>query len=169
MHEITDGLYLTNSDNVENKKLLRRNKIGAVLNVAAELNLEIPRYFSFKRFMDNLFNNKKGKKSIRGIFKGACEVEYRKVPLRDAQNPLESLQEAILTLEEMTAQHHQVALCCRAGRSRSPSIGVLYLCRNNDMTFREAYVHVAKNHFEFDVSKGMLESARKYYQQLLDA
>jgi len=169
MHEITDGLYLTNSANVENKKLLKRNKIDAVFNVATELDLEIPRYFSFRRFMDKLFNNKKGKKGIRKIFKEACKVEYRKVPLRDGPNSLESLQEAILTLEEMLAQHHQVALCCLVGRSRSSLIGVLYLCRNNDMTFREAYIHVARNHFEFDISEGMLASVRKYYQQLLDA
>lgn len=170
MHEITDELYLTNSTNAENKELLKRNGINAVLNLATELDLEIPRYFSFRRFMGKMFNhNQNGRKSISGIFKEASEVEYEKVPLVDGPNSLESLKEAILTLEEMIAQHRRVALCCWYGRSRSSLISIIYLCRNYDMTFREAYIHVAKNHLELGISDGMLENAQKYYQQLLDA
>ena len=118
--------------------------------------------------MGKLFNNN-GKKGISGIFKEAYKVEYKKVPLVDGPNSLESIQEALLTLEEMIAQHRRVALCCWYGRSRSSLISILHLCRNYDMTFREAYIHVAKNHLELGISDGMLENVRKYYQQLLDA
>jgi len=171
MHPITDELYLTNADNAEKKKLLKRNKINGVLNLATELDLEIPRYFSFRRLMGNVFNgnNKNSRKSISGILNEASEVEYKKVPLVDGPNSLESLKEAVLTLEEMITQQRRVALCCWYGRSRSSLISIIYLCRNYDMTFREAYIHVAKNHLELGISDGMMNNVRKYYQQLLEA
>ncbi len=169
MHPITQNLYLSNKDNIQNPKLLKRYKISGILNVAAEVNIDSPRLFSFHTFIKNvksLFTlGLNHHTSALRLLKH--DIQYQKVGLHDGENPVSKLQQALVTLEDMLANGRRVVVSCRMGRSRGPTIGVLYLCRNHGMTFREACIHVARVHLEMDISPRLLECVRKYYSQLV--
>lgn len=104
MHQITDRLFVGNIDDARHPPV----QIGAVLLVAEEFNIDVPRWLAYGRIP----------------FKEFREPDWKK--LADAVGWVES-----------HVKDNRVMVCCRAGMGRSVSVVMAYLCCVEEMAYAD--------------------------------
>jgi protein-tyrosine phosphatase len=102
MHQITDRLYVGNIDDARQPPV----QIGAMLLVAEEFDIEVPRWLAFGRIP----------------FREFGEPDWRK------------LANAVGWVEQHV-RDSRVMVCCRAGMGRSVSVVMAYLCCVEEMDY----------------------------------
>jgi len=119
MDFITDRIAIGNRYDAMDLGLVISNGIGAVLNLAYDLDIS---YFVFYHEKEYKF-----------------EIEYQKVGLIDGRgNKPSTFAAAVYMLDQLLERHDKVLAHCHAGVSRSPVVVATYLSQINGISFDEA-------------------------------
>jgi protein-tyrosine phosphatase len=87
-------------------------------------------------------------------------VEYHKVAMNDNENNRpETLEAAVLCLEQLLERHDKVLVHCRAGASRSVTVVCLYLVKHEGLTFDEALQKVKQERNRANPNPGIRQLA----------
>jgi protein-tyrosine phosphatase len=105
MHQITDRLFVGNIDDARHPPV----QIGAVLLVAEESNVDVPRW-----------------------------LVYGRIPFREFGEPDWKKLAGAVRWVEQHVRDNRVMVCCRAGMGRSVSVVMAYLCCVEEMTYADA-------------------------------
>jgi protein-tyrosine phosphatase len=104
MHQITDRLFVGNIHDASQPPV----QIGAVLQVAEEFSIEVPRWLVSGR------------------------IPFKEFGEADPKN----LDDAVRWVERHVSDN-RVMVCCRAGMGRSVSVVMAYLCCVKDMAYAD--------------------------------
>ena len=118
MDFVTEHFAIGSRLDAQNLTALHRNGIGAVLNVAWDLDIS---------------------HAAAGMSAMARPVEYQKVGLIDGEgNEPSTLLAAVYMLYQLRARHERTLVHCHAGISRSSAVLSLYLAGHDTTSFEKA-------------------------------
>lgn len=132
------GLYLGNHHNAQDPEFLESANITAILDVAG-------------------FDRKYSKK-----------ISYKSVPAFDYEGFDMSVffEECFEFIHEYRVQGRNVFVHCQAGMSRSPTIVIGYLLKNEGMDYETAFEFVKKRRARIGPNKGFRTQLKNYYEAL---
>jgi dual specificity MAP kinase phosphatase len=134
------GLYLGNHHNAQDPEFLEPENITAILDVAG-------------------FDRQYSK-----------EISYKSVPAFDYEgfNMSVFFEECFEFIHEHRTQGRNVFVHCQAGMSRSPTIVIGYLLKNEGMDYQTAFEFVKKRRARIGPNKGFRTQLMNYYEALKD-
>lgn len=143
MNFVTDRIAIGSWRSASNLAKLKEKGVGAVLNVARNLDIN---------FMGDKTH-------------GHFPIEYQKVGMNDSyDNDPCMLVAAVITLEQLLKRHEKVLVNCQAGASRSVTVVCLHLIKTEGISFKEAIDRVKERREQAGPGAGM----RKLAQEVID-
>ena len=141
MDFVTEHFVIGSRYDAENLPELHRREVGAVLNVAWDLDV------SYEGF---------------GSARMARPVEYQKVGLIDGEgNEASTLLAAVFMLYQLRARHTRTLVHCHAGISRSATVLSLYLAGHHGIPFPEALGRVREKRDIVSPHPALVQLARE--------
>ncbi|EFA83472.1 putative protein tyrosine phosphatase [Heterostelium album PN500] len=155
--EIVPQLYLGSFAAAKNQEWLSENNITRIVNVTTEVKC----YFASKTSTVNdgsdLDSNgeedeeeekeeKEAEKESKEKEEPALKIEYLRVPIGDSSKaPIEDyFDRSIQFIDDAIKSGASVFVHCQQGRSRSPSIIMVYLMKILGWTLEKSWIHVSK-------------------------
>jgi len=140
MNFITDRIAIGSRRDAMDLELIISNGIGAVLNLAYDLDIS---YFDFFHEKEYQF-----------------PVEYQKVGLIDGPgNKLTSIIAAVFILDQLLERHNKVLVHCHAGVSRSASVVAIYLSQKKQIPFEDVVDFIKQKRPEVNPGLQFIEIA----------
>ena len=136
MHKIRERVFLGHSQDAINKELLDKNGITVCLNCAIDLDYE-------------------------------CDRQYFKVGLTDGvNNTIETLGEAVETLEKLVWAGEKVLVHCHSGMSRSVTVIAAQLAMTEYRSIYQALHEIAKIKEQIYPHAGLILLARELVEDI---
>ncbi len=125
---IKDHIYVGNSLNACDRKMLRTHKISYILNVTQE---------------------------ISNYFESDSSLHYYKIPILDNNDAriIQHIQPILAFLQQAKDAGSNVLIHCYMGSSRSATCALIYLMKEYSMSFENAYQYIKKKRACVNISQ----------------
>ncbi|KAI9364121.1 protein-tyrosine phosphatase-like protein, partial [Pilaira anomala] len=163
-------LYLGSEKNAMDLDLMKDLSIGAILNVAAEVNN--PYEYMFQPMEDLTPSPSLSKastvstaSSIQTIQSTNTDISYQKLPWQHNQDNLVSeLKKAIDIIDRARSSRQNILVHCQCGVARSATVIIAYVIKTLGLPMQDAYNHVKLLAPPISPNLGLLFQLREFEQ-----
>jgi protein-tyrosine phosphatase len=165
-------LYLGSEKNTLDFDKLKELNIGAILNVAAEVNNpftkeEIIPSPSLSK-ASSVSSGTSSIKTIQSTKSDNSNMEYRKLPWEHNQdNLVVELKKAIDIIDRARSSNQTILVHCQCGVARSATVIIAYVMKTLNLPMQEAYNHVKQLAPAISPNLGLLFQLREFEQSCI--